>query len=379
MTGVSGRAGVVLRALAAQARTPPPPRPERLDLRPCAAALEAAGARAAVVRVGARAKPWTAAGLEIEDGAAVTWLAHGDSWLLSRRGPHLEAALQLRVRTGGAPPSLQGTGPTHTEAAPRGGPVELCCLFPAEFDGPEERLVHDRQMPRWAAGGGFDVVVAAWPREAEVAAGIARAAESDPTGLCRREADRLADPVVAPPGWEAHENLALLGLHARRDEEIAVRSEGRVEIVCHDARMPLTDDLVLRWRWRVGELPSRDAEHTLLTHDYTSIAVEFDDGQDLTYYWSAALPPETSYRCPLPHWRRRETHLVVRSGPDGLGEWRSEERRIAPDHAKAIGGARPREVVRVWLIATTIVQRREARSAYADIEFAGGGTTLRVL
>lgn len=37
-------------------------------------------------------------------------------------------------------------------------------------------------------------------------------------------------------------------------------------------------------------LPSEVREDTLTTHDYMSIAVEFDNGQDITCYWSAELP-----------------------------------------------------------------------------------------
>ena len=53
-------------------------------------------------------------------------------------------------------------------------------------------------------------------------------------------------------------------------------------------------------------------------HDYLSIALEFDDGQDLTWFWSCALPEGFSYRCPLDHWRHRETHVVVRTGTANL-------------------------------------------------------------
>ena len=80
----------------------------------------------------------------------------------------------------------------------------------------------------------------------------------------------------------------------------------------------------LRWSWRVDQLPIDLAEDTLPSHDYVSIAAEFDDGQDLTYYWSAALPEGTVYRCPIPTWASRETHVVVRSGRGhaGTGCWR---------------------------------------------------------
>ena len=135
----------------------------------------------------------------------------------------------------------------------------------------------------------------------------------------------------------------------------------------------------MRWRWRMDRLPAKRAEDTLLTHDYMSVAVEFDDGRDLSYHWSVALPSETSYRCPLPHWRAREWHLVVRSGSAGLGEWHAEERVIARDRAGAIGGMTPREVVRVWLIVTCASGGGEARGSYADIELTDEDTAIRVL
>lgn len=365
------------RALAARARAPAPPAPEPLDLAACAAALAGAGADVARGRVAANRAPWTATGLVARRGAPVTWLAHGDSWLLSRRGPHLGAGLQLRARTGGRAPALSATGPTHTASAPHDGPIELACLFPDELRGPEERLIGDA-IPRAAFRGGFGVVVAAWPPGTDVPARLAAAARADPTGLIAREAARLAHPVRPPAGWEAHPHVPLAGLHTAHHDGIAVATRGGVEIVRTPVRAPLSDTLELRWRWRVDALPSTVAEDTLLTHDYLSIAVELDDGRDLTYHWSAALPPETHYRCPLPHWRHREWHLVVRSGADGLGEWQREARRVAPDRDRAIGGPRPREVVAVWLIATTVGQRREGRAVYADVELVDGDVAVAV-
>src|SRR6266545_6644242 len=127
------RAHTAAKALVAQMRAPAPPRVEPLDLGPCAAALERAGAQATVVHVDARREPWTATGLRAEAGAPITWLARGDSWVLSRRGIHFDAAMQIHVRVGGALPALDATGETHTAPAPHDGAVELCSLNPGEF------------------------------------------------------------------------------------------------------------------------------------------------------------------------------------------------------------------------------------------------------
>jgi len=368
-------AGSIADQLRAPARTPAPP----LDLAPAAAALKGAGADVVQVRVDARGEPWTQTGMVARQGAPVTWLADGDSWIAVRRGPHIDAALQLRVRTGVAGPALDGTGPTFTATAPHDGPIELCSLYPGELRGNAERVEYDRTMPRALLRGGFDVVVAVWPRGTDVRARLTDAAEQDPTGLCRREFDRIGAPIAPPSGWEPHRHLPLAGLHHEHDGAVDVNSRGRAEIVCREARAPLTETLRLRWRWRMGQLPARRAEDTLLTHDYMSVAVEFDDGRDLSYHWSVALPKETTYRCPLPHWRKREWHLVVRSGRAGLGEWEDEERTLVPDRAKAIGGATPSQVVRVWLIVNCVSAGGEARGSYADIELVDDATTIRVL
>ena len=373
------RAGTLAVAIADQLRAPARVPVAQLDLASAAAALRRAGADVAQVHVDARSEPWTPAGLVARLGAPITWLAHGDSWIAVRRGLHLDAALQVRVRTGGAGPALDGTGATFTAAAPHDGPIELCSLFPGELRGDEEVVGYDRTMPRALFRGGFDVVAAVWPSGTDVGARLADAAEHDPTGLSRCELDRIRAPISPPSGWEPHRHVPLAGLHHEHDGEVDVHSLGRVEIVCREARVPLTGTLRLRWRWRMDRLPARRAEDTLLTHDYMSVAVEFDDGRDLSYHWSVALPTETSYRCPLPHWREREWHLVVRSGGAGLGEWHHEQRTLASDRAEAIGGATPREVVRVWLIVTCVCAGGEARGSYGDIELVDGGTTIHVL
>ncbi len=373
------RAGTFAGAIADQLRAPAPAPVPRHDLAAAAAALRQGGAAVVQVRVDARAEPWTPTGLVARQGAPITWLGSGDSWIATRRASHLEAALQLRVRTGAAAPALDGTGPTFTAAAPHDGPIELCSLFPAELHGAEQRVEYDRTVPRALFRGGFDVVAAVWPVGTDLSARLADPAEQDPTGLCRRELARIAAPIAAPSGWEPHGHLPLAGLHRDHDGEVDVQSLGRAEIVCREARAPLTDTLRLRWRWRIEQLPARRAEDTLPTHDYMSLAVEFDDDRDLSYHWSVALPPETSYRCPLPHWRNREWHLVVRSGNAGLGEWQHEQRPLVADRASAIGGATPREVVRVWLIVNCAAAGGEARGSYADIELVDGDTASRVL
>ena len=61
---------------------------------------------------------------------------------------------------------------------------------------------------------------------------------------------------------------------------------GRICLDAHDDQgiirttldIPLTPETTLNWRWRLDEHPSLTAEDSALSHDYVSVALEFDDG-----------------------------------------------------------------------------------------------------
>ena len=168
-------------------------------------------------------------------------------------------------------------------------------------------------------------------------------------------------------------------VYAPSERGITADVRETVGIVRRPAEAPLTPTLRLRWSWRIDALPSELPEDTALTHDYLSVALEFDDGQDLSWHWSCALPEGFAYRCPLDHWRHRETHVVVRSGTADLGRWVDEERLVLADHEVAIGGPAPARVVRAWLISVSFFQRGEGRAEFGRIELVDGDETTRVL
>jgi hypothetical protein len=167
-------------------------------------------------------------------------------------------------------------------------------------------------------------------------------------------------------------------VYAPGERGITAHPRRSVGIIRRLAAAPLTPTLRLRWSWRLDELPSRLPEDTALTHDYLSVALEFDDGQDLTWHWSASLPPGFAYRCPLEHWRHRETHIVARSGTADLGRWIDEERPVLADHQVAIGGPAPARVVRAWLIAVSCFQMGEGRGEFGRIELVDGDEVVSI-
>ena len=185
-----------------------------------------------------------------------------------------------------------------------------------------------------------------------------------------------------PPAWEylletgssdiyrdcSHDGRARICLHATDDQGILRKP----------VDFPLTPTTQLSWRWRLDEHPSTVPEDTNATHDYVSIATEFDNGRDLTWIWSSSLPTETWFDCPIKAWSRRETHFVVRSGTPAASQWCAESRAIHGDVARAMGSP-PARIVAVWLICIASFQHGRARASFENIELHDGARRLAVL
>jgi hypothetical protein len=264
-----------------------------------------------------------------------------------------------------------------TFRADRAGELRLGSVYPGELQA-DGNITTDR-IPYRAMSGTLSAVVARWAPGTDPQRALASIAGRDRSGLCAAEAARLADPPMPPAGWDTHPLTGREQAFFPSGSGITVKTGWTSAIIRHPAEMTLTPSLRLRWSWQVDTLPSRLPEDTALTHDYLSVALEFDDGQDLSWYWSCCLPEGASYRCPLPHWRRRETHIVARSGTADLGRWIDEERPVLADHQAAIGGPAPTRVVRAWLIAQTVPQASHVVGQFRRIELVDGDQKLRVL
>ena len=335
------------------------------------------------VRVPADRPPWLDAGVDLVEGQQVTWFATGRTYL-SRAldiwaGPHF----QLWARIGEEGTIFRGVRNGHSFAAPRSGRLFLASYFPGEWADPTGGLATDPRLYRKVSGGML-VLLVRWAAGVKPRDGLAALARGgDALGLLADELDRLTAPVEPPEGWRHHWILGPSEIFSSASSEdgrpcIRCDTEADVSILQKDAPLALTAGTRLRWRWKVDALPSDLPEDTIPTHDYMSVAVELENGQDLTYYWSAKLPPGTIYRCPLPTWASRETHWVLRSGPAGLGQWHEEERPLLEDYRAAVGGEPPARIVRVWLIAVSVFQRRRGRCEWADISLRDGARTVAV-
>jgi hypothetical protein len=337
-------------------------------------------AEARVIRLPGNVPPWTDTGMRIAKGDEISILAEGRIVTAADAGLHLRPRYALWARVAGRGPIWTGTRDTQTFRGERDGVLELA-LYNGEWKTPDGVL--GTPVEAYAGvSGEIEALVIRWHGEA--AAGleaVRRAAPEEP--LFATELERLEAPAVRPAGWSYLWFLGQSEIYraqrANGTQSIACRCDDDVAILRRPIDVPLDQSSQLRWRWRIDQLPSRKPEDFLLSHDYLSVAVEFENGRDLSWYWSSSLPVGKSFACPIPQWTARETHWVVRSGDDGLGAWQSERRPILADYRAAIGEPLPRRAVAVWLIAVSLFQHGQGLAEYADLAVESGGKTVEVI
>ena len=320
--------------------------------------------------------PWFDTGIRLARGEWVTTLAAGRVVLAEKLDVWIGAQFQLWMRVGESGKIFNGTRDTHSFRAEAEGRLYLAGYFPGQW-GDREGRVSTSLNEYKKSKGGISVVVLRWKSSAQD--GLDALADDTRLG---DEAERLRHPVPAPENWEyfwlTGKSEIFWDAHDGKSPCINCLTERNVSILQHEAGFDLKPDTKVKWSWKVTELPSEMREDTLASHDYLSIAVEFENGRDITYTWSAELPAGTGYWCPLPTWTDREFHVVVRSGKQGLGEWIDEARDLEADYRKFMGEPVPKRVVRIWLIAVSLFQRKRGRASFRDIRLDGGGRTLDI-
>lgn len=331
--------------------------------------------------------PWLDTGLALDKDQPVTLLMSGRVWWSRALELSLEPSMAVWAQVGPNGSIFRGLRNTHSFRAASVGPLRLK-LFPGlRWSAPDGRYEGEPAPVNPDAGGGVSVAVLAWKPGTDVPAALQRLAMLPALApWAQAEAQRLAQgPVLPPEGWRYLWELGPAEIFTRRPAEgdgrgaaLAVHTRGDVGILQKDVSFELKPGSTLRWDWKIDALPSAAAENQVPTHDYLSIAVEFDNGRDLTFLWSHSLPEGMHFDCPLPAWQHRETHVVARSGHAGLGQWQSETIDLAAAYRRAIGGPLPQRVTRVWLIANSVFQKGEGRGEFARIELSDATRRLRV-
>lgn len=324
--------------------------------------------------------PWSPPLGELKAGQQVTFFLNGLWWFSKEHGRWLEPGFVFFARiagSGGASAihnTMQNTG---TLTADRAGRLQIARSM-GEFANPQGDLAVP--LAQYLAGEGrVEGVAVVWNGPAEDGL-LALSARGDVQGLVRAELQRQRQARLMPAGWHNFFAFGDGGIFTEGPgQRIDCETHKNVGILQYPlADQPLRRGLTLDWQWVVDRLPSHLPEDQILTHDYLSIAVEFDDGQDITYLWSSSLPVGQVFRCPLPGWDAVETHVVQRSGLADLGKAFDERRDLYEDYRRIVGGQATR-AVRVWLIANSLFLRQIGRCAYRRIAIGQGGQLQRIL
>jgi len=322
--------------------------------------------------------PWRDLGFSVAKGQEVTFLLGGRVWLVDREQDlWVEPGVAFHVRTRGTRAMFNPMTNTGTMTATADGPLEMArSLVEFQNDVGELAVPKDEYAKADAHIYGLALV---WRGSASAGlAGLLK--HGDVGGIIAGEMARLQSPRKLPAGWH---NFFMLGggpviFNCLGHGAIGVEPLKNAGILQRPVGIELKPQTKLSWRWIVEELPSRLPEDQLTSHDYLSIAAEFDDGQDLTYFWSSSLPVGKAFRCPIPRWTPLESHMVVRTGSADLGKWVSDERDIHADYKAHIGGC-AQKVVNVWLLGVSLFQRRSGSCRFADMQISQPGTaTLKL-
>lgn len=323
--------------------------------------------------------PWFDTGIDLQEGENVTSFASGKTYLKDT-DLSFEAGFQLWFRIGLEGQIFRGTRNSHSFTTEKSGRLYFASYFPSEWSTPTGELATPEEVYE-LVDGVLQILLIRWKVEPLLALNRLMIMANVPD-LLIDEIERLTNPDIPPEGWQY---LWFLGeaeiYHTQQNQH-----EGCNSISCYthndggilqkSLSLPLIENSLLRWAWKMDELPSKVREDSLPTHDYLSIAVEFDNGQDITYFWSAELSVETGFRCPIPTWTARETHVVVRSGIQNLGQWFNEERNLYNDYQQFIGGEMPSKIVKVWLIAVSLFQHQKGLCEYKSIRFVSDGNEI---
>jgi len=319
--------------------------------------------------------PWTKELFKVKEGQQITFLLDGKWWFSKEHNMWVEPGIVFHAKVSNEDYYNAGSN-TGTMTASKNGRLTIARSL-GEFKNPKGELSYPEDV--YKKGQGYvDGVAILW--EGDALDGLYKlSAQGDISGIIHREIQRQVYVPPLPKGWKnifLFDNLGLFFQTGPR--EISCHTHKNVGILQKDVDVPITNKLKFTWDWIVEQLPSKLPETNAGTHDYLSIAIKFDDGQDLTYMWSSSVEKELHFRCPLHGWKEIETHLVQRSGEKDLNKWLNESRNVEEDYKKTIGG-KAKKVVQVWFIANTLFMRGTGKCKYSNIEFHDGNKKIVVL
>lgn len=336
--------------------------------------------QSSIVSLAGDQPPWQPTGIRLNAGDAYVLFASGRiDW--SKRYTHLHGGPRFhcwaRINPGGVAVNLSSSSGTFV--ADTSGELELGIYMGLWADKYGELATSTKLYE--PLSGGLEIAVARLRGDpGTVLASLAAASGAPPT--LRTELQRFKDTAPPPAGWQYLHECGYSTIYTQGEDDgqtvieaVADDDQGILRFACD---FPLDQSTRVNWQWRVDEHPSREPENLAMSHDYISLAAEFDNGRDLTWIWSSSLARGTYFDCPVKAWRERETHYVVRTGDDEHGRWYGELRGVFDDVSESMGPP-PTRITAVWLIVLSSFHHRTAQASFKQIELRNDLQTLSIL
>ena len=332
------------------------------------------------LRLAASVPPWVESEMNLAAGDQVSCFAEGRVYVNTLLDIQCPLSLQIWSKVGDGD-IFRGTQNSQSFVAANAGILQFGNYFPNDWQTPQGDRQQDDKVYASSSGEAL-ILIIRWA--VPFLEGLQNLLEvGDYNNRVQAEISRIERGSTTPDGWNYLWNIGPADIYqesktAQGEACIHCHTHGDTGILQKKVDLPLLENSEISWRWCIDQLPSPMREDSLPTHDYLSIAVEFDNGRDITYYWSSKLAVGTGYDCPLPNWKGKEYHVAIRSGAQGLGEWQEERRNLFSDYQKYMGEP-PARIVKVWLIANSVFQRNTGVCDYSNIVLHQGEDGFHVL
>lgn len=233
--------------------------------------------------------PWKATGINLHPGQQVSTFATGRVWrsrvLDLYIGPQF--ALWFRVGVNGEVFNSTRESNTFTVTNDKAEELYIANQFPGWWQEKSGRVVGDLAMYGAGGDGKLEVLVVVWKDGVDVEKLIANYPETKGSELLKTEAKRPSDeratklPKEWYYFWFIGKSTIYRGLETNERKCIHTKVDRDIGILMKDLDpTPVFEKgCKVKWNWKVDALPSRLREDTTFSHDYLSVAFEFENGR----------------------------------------------------------------------------------------------------
>lgn len=124
---------------------------------------------------------------------------------------------------------------------------------------------------------------------------------------------------------------------------------------------------ILRWEWKILNVLRKGDPTKKSGDDYPArVYLTFRDGTGINYIWESKFPKGRVLPNPFV---TKVKMLIVKSGPEQIGQWVKEERNLYEDYKQAFG-REPPSIAALSLMTDTDNTGEAAVAYYADITLA---------